>query len=110
MSYVTNCLIHFSNLENEIEALKSINSFFESDAHKQKPFISIEDSSLPNKWYGGSKASEAPLAFGAFNFLDVEALLNHIREIKFKAPECVQLIVQNQDDDKFSIIDVFSAK
>lgn len=107
MSVVTNCILHFSITEDEEDRISDINKFFDIQGHKQKPFVDIDDKSLPHGWYGGSRMSEAPLYYGAFNYLDVDALIAHIKRIRFEDPENVQLIIQGQEDARFSIINVF---
>ena len=106
MSVVTNCILHFSISEcegddNEAKCLADINTFFKD----VKGFVSIDDPRLPHGWYGGTKMSEAPLFYGAFNHLDLDALCNHIKTIQFEDPESVQLIVQLQDEESFFIIE-----
>jgi len=67
----------------------------------------VEDESLPSGWYGGTKFLETNLFIGAFNFLNKGKLLEHIRTIDFLSPEDVQLIIQEQEDTRFHIINVF---
>ena len=107
MSLVTNCILHFSIIEDEANRIKDINSFFDIPEHKQKPFVDIDDPSLPFGWYGGSKRSKASLFYGAFNYLDLDSLCLYIKSIKFLEPDNVQLIIQRQTEDRFSIINVF---
>jgi hypothetical protein len=107
MSNVTSCLLCFSLLDDG--KIKEINTFFDLPGYKQKPFVDVDD--LEEKgWYGGSKMLETPIALGAFNYLDVGALCEHIRSLQFKEPENVQLIFKGQDDERFSIIDVFDVE
>ena len=56
------------------------------------------------RWYGGTKMLETPLYVGAFNHLDLEGLIEHMKEVKWEEPENVQLIVKLQEADKFEII------
>ncbi len=100
MSRVTNCLLHFSIVENSPAIIHAVNTYFGDEP----PFVSVDDRSLPRGWYGGTKMSEAPLFYGAFNHLDVQSLCNHIKTIHFRRPECVQLIVKAEQDSAFRII------
>ena len=103
MSEVTNVILHFSICENEDWALAAVNEFFDEG---EKPFVSLEDDSLPSGWYGGRKGSEAPLFYGAFNYLDLEDLIDHMRQLDFRYREDVQLIVCGQHEQRFRIINV----
>lgn len=51
---------------------------------------------------------EADLAIGAFNYLDVEALVEHLCQqcAKHELDPSSQLILQQQDDDRFRIINI----
>ena len=51
---------------------------------------------------------EADLAIGAFNYLDVEALVEHLCQqcAKHELDPNSQLILQEQDDDRFRIINI----
>lgn len=103
MSVVTNALLRMplAHEEEEIAKLVEVNLFF---AGSQAGFVSLDDPKLPIGWYGGSKMLEVNLAVGAFNYLSLDELCAHIREITWAHPDEVQLIVQEQDDDVFRII------
>ena len=66
-------------------------------------FVGVDDSSIPSGWYGGSKYLESPLFIAAFNYFPEENFLSFIRGLDWKYPEEVQLIIQRDRDDKFSI-------
>lgn len=101
MSYVANTILVFSVIEDEIERLSEVNSFF----GESKGFVSCDDENLKIGWYGGTKMLETNLCIGVFNYLDLDGLIQHIKNIKWESPQDVQIIIQNQNDDKFSIID-----
>jgi hypothetical protein len=102
MSRVTNLLLHFGTVEDEREMLTRVNLFFTN----QFGFIDIE--TPQNGWYGGSKHLEVNLAVGAFNYLDLKALVRHIKKLEWRDKEAVQLIVCDHDDLRFRIINIFS--
>jgi len=107
MSKVTNLLISFSNLEDSDTIIQSLKSF----NYNGQPFeiVSIKDENLPEAWYGGNRKLEGNLLVGAYNYLDLIGLIEFIRgDIFWEAPEYVQIIVKEQDDFKFRLIDVFS--
>jgi len=113
MSVVTNVILStpYFTYEYEEEAEKTINSFF----GENKGFISCKDKSLPDGWYGGTKYLECNLWLGAFNHLDTDDLVEHLRSIDwvklcgdndddvYPKP---QLILKEQDDEEFRIINI----
>ena len=103
MSWVTNVILHVGLFDREL--VSKVNEFFERDGIKG--FVSLDDDSLPQGWYGGTKFLEASFSAGAFNYLDMNNLLAHIRTIEWSQPESVQLIVVDQEDYKCRLMDVF---
>jgi hypothetical protein len=105
MSLVTNVILRTPLLnENEKKHFsKKINSFFGSS----KGFVNCDDEKLPIGWYGGTKMLEAELWIGSFNYLDLEGLVKHLKTIDWDIgyEDWVQIIYQEQQDDKFSIIE-----
>ena len=84
--------------------IDQVNSFFPEDT---RGFVSVEEPT-PKHWYGGTKMLETPLFIGAFNHLVLEDLIVWLKGIKWEEPENVQLIVKEQEDDRFSIYDFSS--
>jgi hypothetical protein len=50
---------------------------------------------------GGNKALEHHLWIGAFNWLDIEALIEVFRRVKWCYPDLVQLFVKHEHDDYY---------
>jgi hypothetical protein len=100
MSVVTNAILHFSG--DPTTFLPKVNTFFEG---RQRGFTSVDDPRLPRGWYGGSKMLECELALGAFNHLDLDALIRHLRAA---APhdDDLQLMVMEQEEARFRLINV----
>jgi len=68
----------------------------------------VEDKDLPKNWYAGSKLLTANLFLGAYNHLDLSKLITFLRnEIIWDSPSSVQLIVKEEGDLRFRLIDVF---
>lgn len=106
MSEVTNLIITTSLSENANEVMNKMKSF--SVNKNEFRIVSVADNSLPPCWYGGSKSLECNVFIGAYNYLDVIALLEFMRdEMQWKDPGSVQIIIQGQFDTKFKIIDLF---
>lgn len=103
MSWVTNVILHVGIFDKEL--VVKVNEFFERD--RICGFVSLDDESLPKGWYGGTKYLEACFSVGAFNHLNMNNLLAHIRGIEWSLPEAVQLIVIDQEDYKCKLIDIF---
>lgn len=110
MSVVTNTILAYGCGERDgwrekhTPMLDAVNRFFEGS----RGFVLANDVDNGG-WYGGTKFLECNLAVGAFNYLDLDGLIAHIRSLEWEDPEAVQLIVKEQEDDRFRIIDVFAA-
>jgi len=107
MSLVSNCILAFSILEDRDARIKQVNDFFEDE---RIVFVSVDEESLPKGWYGGTKIFETPLYLGAFNYLRDEELLLHMKnKVDWQYPERVQLIIQRQEEEIFSILTLAAA-
>ena len=108
MSEVTNIIL---NIEYWIlnfglidsKKISEVNCFFERE---DLGFVSVDAETLPTVWYGGTKRFEAELYLGAFNNINLKKLISHLKGIQWKSPNCVQLIVMEQNDSKFRIIEI----
>ncbi|UOQ67084.1 hypothetical protein [Hymenobacter volaticus] len=105
MSVVTNLIIAFSTSEGEENIIAQLRRF----THHNSPFyiVSARDEKLPQDWYGGSKRLECSLLIGAYNHLNLNELISFMRTMKWEAPEWAQLIVREEEDFKFRIVDLF---
>ena len=103
MSVVTNVILHVGLFDKHL--IVNVNEFFARD--QIRGFISLDDESLPKGWYGGTKYLEGCFSVGAFNHLDMQALLEHIRGVEWSQPEAVQLMVLSQEDYRCRLIDMF---
>ena len=107
MSVVTNLILTFATTENEAECIMAVNQY-ENDGLKINLVSADFDKNKETGqvWYGGTKFLEAPLYIGAFNHLDINQFINHLRTIHWEFPELVQIIAKGQEDDKFTIIEL----
>ncbi len=102
MSNVTNVILVFATGDDgELD----VNKYKHTDCLFN--LVSVRDPALPPDWYGGTKRLKCEIMIGAINWLDVTDLVKYLGGISWDAPECVQLIVQHQDDERFRIIDIF---
>jgi len=112
MSTVTNVILILSVSEDEEDRIKEINSYFSKEDTSSFPtskgLVSADDKSIPNHWYGGQKMLETNVYIGAFNGLDIEEFLEHLKSIKFEDSENVQVFYQLQAEDKFNLIEPFN--
>jgi len=69
--------------------------------------VDCDTDKLPRGWYGGTKMLECQLLIGAINYLDLNDFISYMRTIQFDFPESVQVIVKEEDDLKFRIIDIW---
>jgi hypothetical protein len=106
MSVVTNLILIFPPGEDETERRNDVNSFRYSGKQMNLVSIDFDKKEKGITWCGGTKFMEARIYMGAFNHLDLSAFLNHLRKIRWEDRDCVQLIVKEQDDDKFRIIEL----
>lgn len=106
MSRVTNLILCLGvpDADGAWGKIEEVNRYFEGSS---KGLVSVDDPSLPRGWYGGTKYLEAELYVGAYNALDLNAFIGHLRSIEWESPECVQLLVQEQEDRRFRLINVF---
>lgn len=101
MSWITNTILHLGlGDEDKVDA---INSFF----GEQDGFVCVDDPKLPRGWYGGAKMLETNIYIGAFNHIDILGLISHIRSVVFQEPHAVQLILMDQEQDWFRLVDLF---
>jgi hypothetical protein len=99
MSEVTNVLLAFSILEDDDARIADVNAWLEASCgHALKSVWDNRDC------YGGGKAMEAPLFAAALNYLPLDQFLAHLRTVRWKEPDCVQLILRGQHDDRWRII------
>lgn len=112
MSEVTNLIFTFSFAEDQVNRIKEVN-FFHNNGRGFE-LVSADFYFKPNflskkrKWYGGTKNLECSLFIGAYNHLDVEGFIEHLRDIEWEYPEEVQIILKKHDANLFEIINVFS--
>jgi len=107
MSRVSNIIIT-TGLGEDVSYLKS--KFKEFKVNGLPYYLtSADDEELPKAWYGGSKLLEANLFIRSYNYLDLEKLIEFMRkEVEWDSPYTVQLIIKEQNDMKFRVIDLFS--
>jgi len=105
MSEVTNVIIAFGVAEKKVEKIEQLQ--FVGSNGRSFNIVSVDDDSLPNGWYGGSKYLETNICIGSYNYLNLDELINHIKSLCWEDPEDVQLIVKEQHDFRFRLINVF---
>lgn len=109
MSWVTNIILSVETLDSdEDKKVYEINAYFKKDGIRG--FVSLEDSSLPKGWYAGDKYLESKIYLGVFNHLKLDELIQHIKQIEWPGPTSVQLLVKDQEESKFTAIDVVEHK
>lgn len=110
MSVVTNAILHMGTLDPDCgednELLKEVNAFFAPG----RGFRLIDGENV-----GGTKCLECTLAIGAFNGditgANLETFVEHLRNNVRWPYDCerisIQLLVKDQNDMKFRVIDIF---
>lgn len=108
MSQITNVILHMgtNTQEKAKEHLTQVNHFFNDDTGSRiKPRFAYV-----NDWqatFYGQRILEVDLAIGAFNYLDLNALVKHLRTVDWNEPGAIQLMVREQNEIGFRIIEVF---
>lgn len=105
MSKVTDLILTCSSAENEIIIKNEIEKFKNRD--NSINIVSIDDDKLPKGWYGGTKYLESIIFIGAYNYLDTVSFVKHLKLINWEYPESVQLIIKDEDEDRFEMINLF---
>jgi hypothetical protein len=107
MSRVTNLILSFSTGENEEKCMSVVNSYQYRNITLN--LVSIDYNKNVEKgycWYGGTKFMEANLYVGAFNHFDLDDFVAFLKTVKWEEPEDVQLIVKEEWETKFRIIEI----
>lgn len=107
MSVVTNLILAIASSDNEMDIINEVNSFVYRGINMN--LVSADFNKNDGKrtvWYGGTKYLEAGIYIGAFNNFPLADFVEHLKNIKWECPESVQLIVKEQNEDKFKIINV----
>lgn len=102
MSQITNVILNMgTNTQQEAkDYLQQVNNFFKD---KEVGFAYINDWQAENSL----RTLEVDLAVGAFNYLDLEALTEHLHLIDWADKAAIQLLVREQNEIGFRIIDIF---
>lgn len=108
MSYVCDTILTTPILYNKEKVIEDINLFFKDD---QRGFVDV-DSVGDGKWYGGAKALQCEVFIGAFNCLDLEGLVSHLKKIDWGDlyGHAVQLIAKDENDTEFRIITIVQSE
>ena len=95
MSNVTNLILSFDIRENEEARIAEVN------AYSFRRGVGFRDLT---ECGGGTKYFEIPVWGGAFNYLDLDDLLAHLRTVDWESPGLVRLFVCEQWDDSFRLV------
>jgi hypothetical protein len=106
VSDVTNLVLLMSTTDaslhtiaDELDRLAEVDRYFDDGFG----LVGVQD----DVWYGGGKASEASMAIGAMNHLDLDSFVAHLQSMDWAVRHEVQLVVKGQQDFRFRVIDVF---
>ena len=105
MSVVTNLLLSFSVMEEGLDGwdrdgyalMTPINAWL--TAHGYGAFGQDAD-----QVSGGTKHLEVPLYVAAFNSFQLDEFLAMLRTLPWIEPACVQVFVQEEDEDTFRVM------
>ncbi len=105
MSLVTNIILSFCNIEehevgaeeDEYANVNLINKWLNSE---DRSYGELKDVS---EYAGGRVCFEAPLFIAGFNFLVKDEFIAFVKSLPWEEPENVQVMIREQEDDKFRI-------
>ena len=106
MSSVTNIILHW---QSDFDIVEIANRYFIEEEGAPAGFRGLVSLSDAPHWYGGSKNLEANLAIGALNHLQLDRFIAYLHRL---VPDPIpwwwvlQLIVKEQEDDRFRIIEI----
>lgn len=107
MSSVINLLLSFSTSEDEDARIVEVNNFRYRGIETNLISVDFDkNNDTRTAWYGGTKFLEACLYIGAFNHFDLDGFVQHLKQMPWEEPENVQVIVKDQWDEKFRIIEL----
>jgi hypothetical protein len=95
MSYVSNVILSFSIMEDEVKRIKDVNDKLTKQEQRGFVFPDGQD------WHGGSKALERPTFLAAFNYLDLERFIWDLATCNWDVPEEVQVFICDQHEDLY---------
>jgi hypothetical protein len=102
MSVVTNVMASFCKLEFEqTDFLRKLRAWFEDKGGLASITHGFSDPE-PYSW-GGNKHPEVELWAGAYNRLDLGAMLGHLEAVDWAWPELAQIFVQEQEEATFCV-------
>jgi len=55
-----------------------------------------------DNYAGGNKAMQVDVFMAAINYLNIDAFVEWFRGVEWQDPECVQLLIKNEHDNRFT--------
>lgn len=100
MSNVTNVILSMGCLEDSLERIKDVNRL---PSLRDLCGKFIEDQEVVQRATGGTKALEADIFIGAFNFLHTDDFLEDLKKVPWERLQEVQVFVKEQEEDVFTV-------
>lgn len=100
MSYVADLILTEFDSDFEgppCQSVQNINAWLAAE-HSGSEFKPVDD------YAGGTKGMQIRVWLAAVNYLDVEGLEKIVREQTWDFVECVQLLLKNENDDRFRFL------
>ena len=110
MSLVTNIILSVGVYDDEqiAEVNAYLSKTYEYGNTRPIPLIDIRDPAVSPDGYGGTKSLECRLFIGAYNYFRLDEFLAFLQTIRWSDPTSLQLMVKEQQDRKFRLIDVMN--
>lgn len=100
MSRVNNVMVSFGTLESEAKRMAEVNAA--PSLHEQYFRENTSYEASESGW-GGHKFPEKAVWAAAFNYVELDAVLEAVRAAQWDDPEEVQILWCGQDDDMWTI-------
>lgn len=96
MSVVTDVIVTY-RYERTPKAIDELNEWL---ADKGGPLVSLDFQNIP---HGGSRVFESTIWVGAYNWIDVDDLLQRFAWVNWASPDTAQIMFHYNHDDAFSM-------
>ena len=107
MSIVTNIIFSFSKIEHsgddtrDFVLMRQINKWLIKNSYSGDSF-----GKAINAYAGGFRALECQVYVAAFNHFILDEFIEFVKSLHWVAPEDVQIFIQEQEDNKFRIVEM----
>jgi hypothetical protein len=110
MSWVTDVLLLFSLSElydNEEEEIEEVSPLIHINSWLQENGLRTLDNL--DRYVNTGKPMQSRVYGGAFNFLKIDQFIKVVKDQAWREPHNVQLLIKDEEDEKFTLYEMMSA-